>query len=495
MKKYTIIILFVLIQLSILAAPSIRFERTDVEEKNANFVTATYSFGINIILDSLEYCSNVSFELYHNQTRHIKFSDYNRSEDWLINNDWSQVVTIVGNLPVDSASDKATIVIEAGTIHPASTNSPSHPKVIHLKFVVAPSAMNGGILEFTIGKIRAVYYDEEIIDTLIPFTFKVAYNIHSFVNVWPGDVDCNGLVDAVDISLIGKHLTEPKNSRSFKRQYASILWQPQLCIAWDTLPATFADCDGNGVVTTSDIAVVFVNYGKIHSDFCNVSPTGPIIESNNNLQLASNNGIVSKIDNSFLSDNKVISIAISNYSEDICGVAGIIDYNGLDIELEGIKAGDMFGEQVITTFYNNKDTKLAAFCIAIDKNYTPDYLTNNVAELYIKENDHSIDSINIIDFIAFDNFGNIKQLNQTYTSIKLEKENTFTANTFDDKLILSNIKELESISILNYLGSEVANFVPNTNNKYSIEILPVGIYFVVAKTKNIIYTTKFVIIR
>ena len=494
MKKYTIILLFALMQLSVWATPTIRFERTDVEGKSANFVTATYSFGIDIIIDSLEHCSNVSFELYHNQTRYVKFSEYYRSEDWLINDDWSQVITIIDKNSIDNASDKATIAIQAGTMSPADINSPNNPKIIHLEFVVAPSAINGGSLDFTIDKIKATYYknvDNQIIDTLIPITFKVSYNIHSYVNVWPGDADCNGKVDTYDNAVISLYLNYPKNgSRSFKRQNTSILWQPQLCIAWDTLAATFADCDGNSIVTTSDYAVVYVNYDSLHNDFCKITPAVPPIE--NNLQLVSQNENISKIDVVFLEGNKVIPISISNYNEDIAGVAGIIDYSDLDVELEGIKAGNLFGDKVITHFYNNKDTKQASFCIAIDKNYLPELLGNNVAELYIKDNTNSVDNIAIIDFIAFNKFGKTKELYQTYTSIALEKEMDFFAKVLDGKLILSNADGIESIIVLNYFGSEVANFSANDQHIYSINNLPIGVYFVVGKLSDKIKTTKII---
>jgi hypothetical protein len=273
------------------------------------------------------------------------------------------------------------------------------------------------------------------------------------------------------------------------------LWQPQECITWDTLEATFADCDGNGIVTTADLAVVSVNYNKLHSDFCKITiPDGPTIE--NNFQFVSQNGNVSKIDNTLLSgSNKVIPIAISNYNENIFGVGGVIDYNDLDIEIEGIKAGNLFGDKVTTHFYNNKDTKLAAFCIVAEKNYSIEMLGNNVAELYIIENNNTIDNIAITDFITFDSIGNVKKLEQTYTSIELEKEAEFTAKVVDGKLILNNVEGIENISVLNYLGIEVANFIPNTTNTYNINKLSTGIYFAIAKTFNKFYTAKIVVIE
>ena len=68
----------------LLFSQSIRFERTDVEGKNANFITATYEFGIDIYIDDIDHCSNVAFELFHNQVEHIQLSHFEKSTDWLI---------------------------------------------------------------------------------------------------------------------------------------------------------------------------------------------------------------------------------------------------------------------------------------------------------------------------------------------------------------------------------------------------------------------------
>jgi hypothetical protein len=75
------IILISLVASYFATAQVIRFERTDVDGKNANFVTAKYSFSIDIRVDSLNNCSNVAFELTHNQIRHVEMDGYERSED------------------------------------------------------------------------------------------------------------------------------------------------------------------------------------------------------------------------------------------------------------------------------------------------------------------------------------------------------------------------------------------------------------------------------
>jgi hypothetical protein len=66
---------------------------------------------------------------------------------------------------------------------PANINSPNNPKVIHLKFVIAPSAVHNEVLEFTIGKIRATHFKDSMIYLDPPHTLKFSYRIHSYVPV------------------------------------------------------------------------------------------------------------------------------------------------------------------------------------------------------------------------------------------------------------------------------------------------------------------------
>ena len=75
-----------------LYSQEIVFERTDVEGIRADFVTATYIFGIDLRIENIENCGNIAFELRHNLTDYVKFDGYRFSEDW--QNDFGKGITI-----------------------------------------------------------------------------------------------------------------------------------------------------------------------------------------------------------------------------------------------------------------------------------------------------------------------------------------------------------------------------------------------------------------
>ena len=82
----------------------------------------------------------------------------------------------------------------------------------------------------------------------------------SGVNVYPGDTDNNGIVDALDVLPIGVYFFEngpPRDTTGF-------FWSPVSGEPWTILPAAFSDANGDGVVDEIDIIGVGVNWGKTH---------------------------------------------------------------------------------------------------------------------------------------------------------------------------------------------------------------------------------------
>lgn len=486
MKKFILVILLSILFSSKIFTQVITFERTDVEGKKADFVTATYSFGIDIRIDSIKNCSNVAFELSYNQVKYVKFSEYNISEDW------NGGVTLVVERQIDTASDKATLAIEAGTGFLADTNSPNNPKIIHLEFVVAPNATHGQLLEFSISKIKATYYKDSVIELLIPKTFKIPYQVHSYIEVWPGDANCDGLVDPLDWSVISLYLTEPRiKSRAFKRPFASILWQPQICIAWDELAATYADCDGNGFINTSDWVVVAVNDSKKHNSICNPN-TKSDPKNKNKIALEA-------INDDFEVNDKTITIPINiDFNENnIVGAAGIIDYSAdPNVKIIGMKTGGFFNENNKFHYYINPKTNIASFCIV---NHDQQQLTkknNTIAHLYIEthnDNKKQYTTKSISDFVGFDGVGNVKTLTQTLsqTSINENDVDSLTVLYNDGEIQYFNNATINKIKVINYLNDIVGEFSTNSNNLYNIGKLPSGVYFVIASDENKFYTTKF----
>ena len=82
----------------------------------------------------------------------------------------------------------------------------------------------------------------------------------SGVNVYPGDTDNNGIVDALDVLPIGVYFFE----NGVPRDTTGFFWSPVSGEPWEILPATFSDANGDGVVDEIDIIGVGVNWGKTH---------------------------------------------------------------------------------------------------------------------------------------------------------------------------------------------------------------------------------------
>jgi len=81
----------------------------------------------------------------------------------------------------------------------------------------------------------------------------------SGVIVYPGDTDNNGIVDALDVLPVGVYFFENGVPRD-----GGFFWSPYTAASWETLPATYADTNGDGVVNEVDIIGIGVNWGNTH---------------------------------------------------------------------------------------------------------------------------------------------------------------------------------------------------------------------------------------
>ena len=131
--------------------------------------------------------------------------------------------------------------------------------LVRLEFVVSPEAPHGGIVQF-----RAVRGWALRGDSLVQLgAATLALPVHGYVEVWPGDANNDGTVDVQDVATIGFYAY--RGAAGYRRTPASVEWVPQRARAWAEPAATYADCDGNGVVSVRDIAVVLQNYGASRS--------------------------------------------------------------------------------------------------------------------------------------------------------------------------------------------------------------------------------------
>jgi len=259
MKKYILIQLALLIAVFSANSQTLTIVRTDIDTGRANFVTATQMFGIDIVIDSVKNYNRIIFGLRLSNINQFKFSNY-------IPTFPNSVATIV--YP-DTNSTANTGSIFVGVFFQDYVDTSTSPRsIIHLDFVVNQNATNGESISFSFEKQAGIKIvnSEEV--TVKLNAKQVDYTIHSFVDVWPGDANNDGVVDQNDYYQIGNYFgygSKTKQSRSYIRHSASTIWKAQRALVWDIPEYTYADCDGNGVINFIDMLVVYPNFKKTHS--------------------------------------------------------------------------------------------------------------------------------------------------------------------------------------------------------------------------------------
>jgi len=118
-----------------------------------------------------------------------------------------------------------------------------------------------------------VKYGSALSDT-IHFQFFVT--VTNATCVWPGDANYDGKVDMNDLLSVGVAYGDT----GARRQNASDNWFGQSCDDWSKsftngVNHKNADCDGNGVVDSSDLSVISLNYSKTHLKTAPVATGNP----------------------------------------------------------------------------------------------------------------------------------------------------------------------------------------------------------------------------
>ena len=498
MKKLVCLIFtFSLLSLSKSYSQTIFFDRTEVDALNANFVTAQHIFEIDIRLEGINHCSNVAFHLRHNLAEYVKYDGMNKSPAWSpYSNNYAAVVPTSTNIAGESS-----LLVTAGSGSLPDETYPNNPKVIHLKFAVTPSAPHNHVLTFTIDNMEAVVFRDNEVQRINVPRFSVQYIVRSFVEVWPGDANCDGIVDSKDFTVISMFYTDDDShhtntkKRSFKREIPTTLWQPEYCLAWDSLIGTYADCNGDGVVSVSDIFVVINNGNYTHPNPCN--PPVPF-----NIPDISSEEAVDE-------NTIIVPIQINNKENTIEAVAGFINYrNHSGIEIIGMKKGEFFDEYGDLFYHVSKKGDNIFFAAwTKNKNMPPTAKNNTVAYLYVKSANNTLPHQNVNDFVGLDIFGNIKELHQLVNTSSIAD-----ANLADDLLIEYSSGEtlnilncdfvIQEIKVLNLFGEIIAELSPNTNfdlvnnsNNFHIGNLSNGVYFIKIIGNNRTIMNKFYVIN
>jgi hypothetical protein len=433
-----------------LSAQTIRLVRTDVDSAKSHFVTATRSFAFDVQLDSVDNCNGVSFELRHSFGNTIKFSGWR-----------PRTLGTKGTITVDLSSDTTAGSIHIGVLSGANSDSAGfkNPVAIHLEFVAAPDAPHNANAVFNFINPRAVIGGDS--SFILPLTsVPQIFNIHGYVDVWPGDADNNGLVDTRDVSQIGVFIGAgaPGNSiESFKRNPASALWSAQSALTWDSTEVTYADCDGNGVITVRDILVVLAN-------FANIRPAAFKNDDEHVLSLGFKNG---KPYSANLLKIPVSATAFKNF----IGASGTIPQEFLK-SVKGIEAGEIFGADALA-FY---DETSGEFAVGSFKNR--EGFTNGVVAYILADEEFAFKN----ELTGITAQGEFIPLNSVATSVGSFK-NPEVKITSDPLLKTLKISGTEfstynSIEVFDITGSRVL-FTNEISTTIDVASLSPGVYIAV----------------
>jgi hypothetical protein len=456
MKKIVYLILMLI--MSTTYGQTLKLVRTDVDSNRSSFVTATYLFGVDIYAKDLKRCNAVSFELRWNQTRYITFSE-------AILTDFSKNGTAIVTPPkINYNADEGKLFVGVLSGDSVGSLGTDNPLVIHLEFAVSQSSKDGDDLTFIFDNVQAVVSTDsggKIIDILTP---PVKYRIHGFIDVWPGDADNNGIVDQRDMSTVGLYLkfgSSFKNMRSFKRQPTSTIWTAQRSLAWDTLQATYADCDGNGDVTITDMLVIGLNFSKVKY-VVNKNHESP--QSNEFTEIVYNEP------NSF-----IVPVKLS-LNDNIKGIVGTLELpeSLYGSKLIGVNRGNIFNKDD-SYFYFNQNSEEINYAFISSRSTIP--LGNEVCYLIFDKPVNNFDiksNMNIIN-----ERDNIYQINQSITSV----EEILSEN---ESLIINNniiySKDNQQIYIYDYIGNQIDSFILNSGNSRDLSSYNCGVYYVKSTT-------------
>lgn len=244
----------------LLCAQTISLTRVGVPPDKDHFVTATETFTLEIALSGVTECSAVSFELQFSDARNVRFAGSWTALDFPAAN-----IVVVDNSNYVTGLGSVTVIAMLGI--PPGSGGLDDPAVVQLDFVVPPSAIHNANIVFNFRNAEAVV-SQNGGTVLRLMGIPALFNVHGYVDVWPGDANNDGIVDSRDGTAIALFYGEggiAGRIRGFPRKPASTVWAAQPALSWDSVRVTYADCNGSGTIDINDVLVVFANFSKTHS--------------------------------------------------------------------------------------------------------------------------------------------------------------------------------------------------------------------------------------
>ncbi|GAB1371505.1 hypothetical protein MASR1M45_15670 [Candidatus Kapaibacterium sp.] len=427
-------------------------QRTDLQNPNAGFVTATYSFSFEILLDGVPNSNSIAFRLNYDMADYIKFSEWRKGDF-----DVLQAVNIYN----DDGTADLVIGVSSG-INPQSSDK-LQPKVIELEFVVTKNAPNLNNLRMSFERPYATAINDGV-GVNIPLTAPTLdYKIHSYVNVWPGDTDNNGIVDHLDFVPISQYIgmgSASKGFRSFKRAKSSALWTPQRVLTWDSAAVTYVDCDGNADITTTDMLIVTYNLGK------------------DSLYPHGKNSIFKEETSNewFLSKDIFESSFYINSEGKFKSVAGSFRLLKDDITISNIKSGSIFPKNTYNYFFE-KDDKI--YFVISNSTSTVPFDTKGELFVVTSEKNFDIQDLLIEEIYGINESGEVFELKNILSSVDDNNDKVSIQQNFDNLFISCN-DNFQNIRIFDVMGNVILKESITNRNQITVNTTDFlnGIYLI-----------------
>ena len=252
--------------------------------------------------------------------------------------------------------------------------------------------------------------------------------------------------------------------KSFKRKSGSAIWGPHRVLTWDSASVTYADCDGNGDITISDMLIVTYNLGKDSSVYKSEKKKDEI---QSKIPLPVKYATKSSIS---------IPVKINNIDTllAVCGELDLSQFSG-KYDIIGVERGELFDEFPYNYSIINKEENKLSFAVgsytkakAISNSGTVAYIIaepiSNIKEPYI----------NIENFKGITTNGSIVGLN--YATDVAEELDTKIPFSIKNNFIIID-KNFDSVELYNLIGEK--EFSGRNANQINIANLPQSIYFLV----------------
>jgi len=464
--KFIIIITIIgLLSSNFLQSQTLVIKRTDVDDADANFVTATYMFGIDIVIEDIENTHLAAFFLTFDHADYVKFSGYTIG-------DFGEKGEVLQGQIDDLATNTSTLSLAIYSGENSSINV--NPVLVHLDFVVLQTAPNEDEIKFEFSGAIA-----ETADSGKEFQVKSedkTFIVHGFDDIWPGDSNRDGIVDTRDHANVGIYLglgAEPNGKRTFKRKNASTNFYPQRVLVWDQADATFADGDGDGDISLTDGLVVFMNMGNLGQ------PKGKIKQ------------IITQREDEF--DSDIVSVPVSiNAEEEYTAIIGYLDIDSDNYEYMGIKKGELFDNRDYSIISDKKNN---GFLIGI--NSKEDFISKEGIAfevlLKLRNNIPVPKTIKLLKTTGLSPNNYTFPINN-YTSV--DEDKNFAINLINNTLELKSISYFKGLIIItNINGNIIYNQNINFIDNYSLNIENYlnGTYFVSIIGSGIIHSEKIII--